>query len=494
MNTHFITTEHLSLDKLQEIFKNGYKIELSEQAKNNIIKCRTYLDNKIKTHDKPIYGISTGFGSLCNTNIASEDLEQLQTNLVISHACGMGAEIDSEIVKLMMLLKVQALSYGISGVCLETVERLVYFYNNDIRPVVYELGSLGASGDLAPLAHITLALIGLGEVNYKGKRQKTETVLSELNLKPLKLKSKEGLALMNGTQFMLAHAITGVWRAEKIMFNAHRIASLSLDGYNGLIAAFYPSLHTIRPHKGQIETAKNIRTFLEGSEIVAQTKTHVQDPYSFRCIPQVHGASKDTLNYVKSVVETELNSVTDNPMVFPDEDLVLSGGNFHGQALALVLDFLSIAVSEIGNISERRIYRLISGDRGLPAFLVANPGLNSGFMIPQYTAASMVSQNKQLCTPASVDSISSSNEQEDHVSMGANAATKLHRVIANTERIIGIELFAASQALSFREPLKTSPELQKYLNKFRKIVPLVKDDIVMYEMLHKAEEFVKSDE
>jgi len=267
MNTHFITTEHLSLDKLQEIFKNGYKIELSEQAKNNIIKCRTYLDNKIKTHDKPIYGISTGFGSLCNTNIASEDLEQLQTNLVISHACGMGAEIDSEIVKLMMLLKVQALSYGISGVCLETVERLVYFYNNDIRPVVYELGSLGASGDLAPLAHITLALIGLGEVNYKGKRQKTETVLSELNLKPLKLKSKEGLALMNGTQFMLAHAITGVWRAEKIMFNADRIASLSLDGYNGLIAAFYPSLHTIRPHKGQIETAKNIRTFLEGSEI-----------------------------------------------------------------------------------------------------------------------------------------------------------------------------------------------------------------------------------
>lgn len=490
MKTHYITTEHLSLEKLKEIFKSEFTISLSDNAKNNIIACRNYLDNKIKTHNKPIYGISTGFGSLCNTNIAEKDLEQLQTNLVISHACGVGEEIHPEIVRLMLLLKVQALSYGVSGVCLETVERLIYFYNNKILPVVYELGSLGASGDLAPLAHITLALIGLGEVYYKGKKQKTEIVLKELGISPLKLKSKEGLALMNGTQFMLSHAITAVWRAENIMFNADKIASLSLDGYNGLIAAFNPNLHTIRPHKGQIETAKNIRNFLEGSQIVNQEKTHVQDPYSFRCIPQVHGASKDSLNYVKSVVETELNSVTDNPMVFPDEDLILSGGNFHGQPLALVLDFLAIAVSEIGNISERRVYRLISGNRGLPAFLVANPGLNSGFMIPQYTAASMVSQNKQLCTPASVDSISSSNEQEDHVSMGANAATKLLRVIANTERIIAIELFAASQALSFREPLKTSPQLQIYLEKFRQKVPLVNDDIVMYERLHKAEEFV----
>lgn len=491
MKVHYINSEHLSLSQLKEILTQSYKIELSKEAQNNIINCRTYLDNKIKTHDKPLYGINTGFGSLCNTSVAENELEQLQTNLVISHACGMGDEVDSNIVKLMMLLKIQALSYGKSGICLETVERLVELYNNDVLPVVYQLGSLGASGDLAPLAHMTLALIGLGEVYYKGKKEKSETVLAELNLKPLKLKSKEGLALMNGTQFMLSHAVTAVWAGDRIMQNSDIIVALSLEGFDGKIDQFTECLHTIRPHNGQLETAKNVRKLLEGSEIIIQEKKHVQDPYSFRCVPQVHGASKDSLNYVKSVVEIEMNSVTDNPTVFPDEDLILSGGNFHGQPLALVMDFLAIALAEIGSISERRIYRLISGERGLPPFLVANPGLNSGFMIPQYTAASIVSQNKQLCTPASVDSISSSNEQEDHVSMGANAATKLLRVVANVERVQAIELFAASQALSFREPLKTSPQLQNIVNKFRKSVPLVKDDIVMYEMLKKAECFVK---
>ncbi len=491
MMVHYINSAKLSLSKIEELLNQAYKVELSDEAKANIVKCRAYLDNKIKTHNKPIYGINTGFGSLCNTSISNDDLEQLQTNLVISHACGMGDEVDSKIVKLMMLLKIQALSYGRSGVCIETVNRLVELYNNDVLPVVYQLGSLGASGDLAPLAHMTLALIGLGEVYYKGKKQKSETVLTELNLVPLKLKSKEGLALMNGTQFMLAHAVTAVLAGDRIMRNADIIAALSIDSYLGLIDPFNENLHIIRPHNGQLETAKNIRGLLEGSQIIAQDKKHVQDPYSFRCVPQVHGASKDALNYVKSVVETEMNSVTDNPTVFPDEDLILSGGNFHGQPLALVLDFLAIALAEIGSISERRVYRLISGERGLPPFLVANPGLNNGFMIPQYTAASIVSQNKQLCTPASVDSISSSNEQEDHVSMGANAATKLLRVVANVERIQAIELFAASQALSFREPLKTSPQLQKIVDEFRKSVPLVKDDIVMYEMLHKAEGFVK---
>jgi histidine ammonia-lyase len=491
MKVHYINSAHLCLSQLNDIFFNSHKIELSDEAKNNIISCRKYLDNKIKTHDKPIYGINTGFGSLCNTSIGESELEQLQTNLVMSHACGMGDEVDSKIVKLMMLLKIQALSYGKSAICIETVERLVYFYNNDIIPVVYQLGSLGASGDLAPLAHMTLSLIGMGEVYYKSTKQSTEKVLEALSLKPLKLKSKEGLALMNGTQFMLSHAVTAVWRAEKIMLNSDKIAALSLEGYNGRIDPFTECLHTIRPHNGQLKTAKNIRALLDGSEIITQEKKHVQDPYSFRCVPQVHGASKDTLNYVKSVVETEINSVTDNPTVFPDEDLILSGGNFHGQPLALVMDFLAIAVAEIGSISERRVYRLISGERGLPPFLVANPGLNSGFMIPQYTAASIVSQNKQLCTPASVDSISSSNEQEDHVSMGANAATKLLRVVANVERILAIELFAASQALSFREPQKTSSKLQNFVTDFRKSVPLVKNDIVMYEMMHRAEEFVR---
>ncbi|HOZ30043.1 MAG TPA: histidine ammonia-lyase [Bacteroidales bacterium] len=491
MKVHFINSTFLSLYKIEEIVTNNHKIQLSDAAKANIIKCREYLDNKIKTHNKPIYGINTGFGSLCNTSIGENELEQLQTNLVMSHACGMGDEVDSKIVKLMMLLKIQALSYGKSGICIETVERLVYFYNNDLIPVVYQLGSLGASGDLVPLAHMTLPLIGLGELYYRGKKQKTSDVLKKLNLEPIKLKSKEGLALMNGTQFMLAHAVDSVLHAQKIMTNADKIAALSIDGYDGRIDPFNENLHIIRPHLGQIETAKTIRDLLDGSEIISQDKMHVQDPYSFRCIPQVHGASKDALNYVKSVVETEVNSVTDNPTVFPDEDLVLSGGNFHGQPLAIVMDFLAIALSEIASISERRVYRLISGERGLPAFLVSSPGLNSGFMIAQYTAASIVSQNKQLCTPSSVDSISSSNEQEDHVSMGANAATKLLRVVSNVERVIAIELFASSQALSFREPLKTSKQLQKFVDEFRKQVPLVENDIVMYEMLHRAEEFAK---
>lgn len=492
MKVHYINSAKLSLSKIEKIISDSYQIALSEEAINNIVSCRNYLDNKIKTHDKPIYGINTGFGSLCNTSIPDKDLEQLQENLVKSHACGMGHEVDSRIVKLMMLLKIQALSYGKSAICLETVNRLIEFYNAGLIPVVYQLGSLGASGDLAPLAHMTLPLIGMGEVYYKAKRQSAASALKELKLTPLKLKSKEGLALMNGTQFMLAHAVDAVLRGQKIMQNSDKIAAVSIDSYLGRIDPFNENLHTIRPHKGQLQTAKNIRDLLKGSEIIKQEKKHVQDPYSFRCVPQVHGASKDALAYVIGVVETEMNSVTDNPTVFPDEDLILSGGNFHGQPLALAMDFLAIAIAEIGSISERRVYRLISGERGLPPFLVSNPGLNNGFMIPQYTAASIVSQSKQLCTPSSVDSISSSNEQEDHVSMGANAATKLLRVVANTERVLGIELFAASQALSFREPAKTSPQLCKFIEDFRKSIPLVKEDIVMYEMLHKAEAFVRA--
>jgi histidine ammonia-lyase len=492
MKVHYINSAKLSLSRIEEIINNSYQIALSEEAITNIVSCRNFLDNKIKTHDKPIYGINTGFGSLCDTSIPEKDLEQLQENLVKSHACGMGDEVDSRIVKLMMLLKIQALSYGKSAICLETVNRLVEFYNAGLVPIVFQLGSLGASGDLAPLAHMTLPLIGMGEVYYKAKKQPAALALEDMKLTPLKLKSKEGLALINGTQFMLAHAVDAVLRSQKIMQNSDKIAAVSIDSYLGRLDPFNENLHTIRPHKGQCETAKNIRDLLQGSEIIQQEKKHVQDPYSFRCVPQVHGASKDTLVYVSSVVETEMNSVTDNPTVFPDEDLILSGGNFHGQPLALVLDFLAIAIAEIGSISERRVYRLICGERGLPSFLVSNPGLNSGFMIPQYTAASIVSQSKQLCTPSCIDSISSSDEQEDHVSMGANAATKLLRVVANTERILAIELFTASQALSFREPAKTSTQLQKYINDFRKSVPIVKEDIVMYEMLHKAEEFMRA--
>ncbi len=460
METYYIGTERLTLDKLEEIIESGCEIALSEEAIKNIEHCRNYLDEKMKNREKPIYGITTGFGSLCNTSVSENELEQLQENLIKSHSCGMGEEVEQRIVRLMMFLKVKNMSYGISGVCVSTAQRLVDFYNKGITPVVYQLGSLGASGDLAPLAHITLAMLGMGEVYYKGQKRESADVLHELDMEPLRLKSKEGLALINGTQFMLSHAIDALLRGRKILKNADIIATMSLEGFNGLADPFTENLHTIRPHKGQIKTAQNIRAYLTGSELQKQTKTTVQDPYSFRCVPQVHGASKDAWDYVASVVETEINSVTDNPMVFPDDDLVLSGGNFHGQPLAIVMDFLSIAMAEIGSISERRIYRLISGDK--------------------------------LCMPASVDSLSSSNEQEDHVSMGANAGTKLLRVVANVERVLAIECFAASQALYFREPLKPSPFIQEFVKDFRKEVPIVQDDTIMYKLMNKSLEFLKN--
>lgn len=483
----------LQLNDIKTIVEKHHKIKLSEQAKKQIKNCRSYLDKKLKSNKQPIYGINTGFGSLCNIIIPDTDIEKLQENLVMSHACGMGEEVPAEIVRLMLLLKIQALSFGKSAVDLSTVERLIYLYNNNILPVVYQLGSLGASGDLAPLAHLSLPLIGKGEVYFHGVKTPTEDVYKQLQLNTIKLKSKEGLALLNGTQFMSAYGIYCLLKSERLLIAADSIASISLDAFDGRIDPFKKHIHQIRPHKGQLDTAASISKLLKGSAIIAQSKQHVQDPYSFRCIPQVHGASKDTYNYVKNCMQTEINSVTDNPTVFPDEDEIISGGNFHGQPLALALDFLAIAIAEIGNISERRTYQLISGTRGLPAFLVKKPGLNSGFMIPQYTAASIVSQNKQLCSPSSIDSIVSSNGQEDHVSMGANAATKCLKVIENVERIYAIELMNASQALEFRRPLKSSPTIEKIIKKFRSIVPLVEDDKLMYAELEAALQFVKHD-
>jgi len=468
----------------------GKKIDLSDEAKNNIIKCREYLDKKMASQKEPVYGINTGFGSLCNVIIPNEDLEKLQCNLVMSHACGTGDEVPKEIVKLMLLLKIQSLSHGKSAVQLQTVERLVDFYNNDVLPVIYQQGSLGASGDLAPLAHLSLPLIGLGEVYYKGKKQNAAAVLQELNLSPIQLKSKEGLALLNGTQFMSAYGVWCILQAKKQSTQADMIAAVSIDAFDCRIDPFKKHIHAIRPHAGQIKTAENILQFLEGSEIIKQKKEQVQDPYSFRCIPQVHGASKDAIAYAENVFLTEINSVTDNPTIFPDEDEIISGGNFHGQPLALALDFLAIALAELGNISERRTYQLISGQRNLPSFLVAKPGLNSGFMIPQYTAASIVSQNKQLCTPASVDSIVSSNGQEDHVSMGANAATKCFKVTENLNKILAIELFTAAQALEFRKPLKTSPFLEKFIAEYRKLVPFVQEDKIMFTEIENTVNFL----
>ena len=470
MHTHFISKEHLSIDLIAEILKSNAKLALSESAITAIVKCRTYLDNKMANSTKPVYGINTGFGSLCDVKINSADLSQLQKNLVMSHACGTGEQVPQEIVRLMLLLKIQSLAYGHSGVQLKTVERLIEFYNLEIYPIIYTKGSLGASGDLAPLAHLCLPLIGMGEVALKGEIISGEKLLKKFNWEEIQLQSKEGLALLNGTQFMSAYGVWSCLQAKQLAENADSITAIAIDAFNCRLDPFHNLIHELRPHAGQLATAQNILNKLVGSEIASQEKVQVQDPYSFRCVPQVHGASKDAIDYVCQVITTEINSVTDNPNVFPDEDLIISGGNFHGQPLAIALDFMAIALAELGSISERRTYQLISGTRGLPAFLVENPGLNSGFMIPQYTAASIVSENKQLCTPASVDSIVSSNGQEDHVSMGANAATKLHRVILNLQRILAIELLNAVQAIEFRRPLKSSTAVEKIISDYRKVV------------------------
>lgn len=477
---HYISTDILSLETVNEIITQNKRLELSEEARVNIEKCRNYLDEKMKTQEDAIYGINTGFGSLYNVKISNDNLSQLQENLVKSHACGTGDIVPDEVVKIMLLLKIQSLSYGYSGVQVKTVERLIDFYNNDILPVIYTLGSLGASGDLAPLAHLSLPLLGEGEVFMDGFRQPAKKMLEKMGWEPIVLQSKEGLALLNGTQFMSAYGVYALLKATKLSYLADIVGAISLEGFDGRIEPFNELIHMVRPHKGQIVTARRMNELLDGSEIIAQPKKHVQDPYSFRCIPQVHGASKDTIDYVKKVFRTEINSVTDNPNIFIDSDLIISGGNFHGQPLALTLDFLGLALSELGSISERRTYQLISGLRGLPPFLVSNPGLNSGFMIPQYTAAGIVSQNKQLATPASVDSIVSSNGQEDHVSMGANAATKTLKIVDNLERILAIELMNASQAIEFRRPLKTSDFLEMFLKSFREEVALVEEDRILH--------------
>ena len=491
-DTHYISSTVLTFQNLEEIISQEKKIALSDEAKININKCREYLDKKLAPSNEPIYGINTGFGSLCNVKISDENLSKLQSNLVKSHACGTGEEVSQEIVKIMLLLKIQSLSYGHSGIQLQTVERLIDFYNNDIFPVIYTQGSLGASGDLAPLAHLSLPLLGEGEVYFEGFRQPSGKVLEKMNWKPLTLQSKEGLALLNGTQFMSAYGCFILLKSIKFSYFADLISAISLDGFDGRIEPFNELIHFIRPHKGQIETAKRVKDLLEGSEIIKQNKEHVQDPYSFRCIPQVHGASKDAIEYAKKVFKTEINSVTDNPNIFIESDVIVSGGNFHGQPLALALDFLAIALAELGSISERRTYQLISGQRGLPAFLVDNPGLNSGFMIPQYAAASIASQNKQLATPASVDSIVSSNGQEDHVSMGANAATKCLKILENLERILAIELMNASQAIAFRNPLKSSDFIELFLKSYREEVPFVNEDRILHYDIEKSVSFLNS--
>ena len=489
---HFnISTVGIGLEDLAEILRSGARIGLAPDALAAVERSHSYLADRLKRSDAPIYGVNTGFGSLYDKAIARKDLAQLQKNLVMSHACGSGDPVPAKIVRAMLVLKVQNMAFGHSAGAPATVQRLVDMYNADVLPVVYERGSLGASGDLAPLAHLSLPLLGLGEVIFNGVRTPSAKALKKLGWKPLELGPKEGLALLNGTQFMNAFAALMVLKATRLAQLADVIGAISLEAYDGRIEPFHASVHAVRPHPGQAVVAGHYRDLLKGSDLIKRPKAHVQDPYSFRCIPQVHGASRDAIAYVERVVERELEAVTDNPTVFDDEDLIISAGNFHGQPLALALDFLAIATAEIGSISERRSYKLIGGQRGLPAFLVGEPGLNSGFMIPQYTAASLVSANKQRCMPNSVDTIDSSNGQEDHVSMGAAAAIKTWRVVQDVERILAIELFTAAQALEFRRPARSSAKLESFVSAFRERVPYVKRDVVMHEHMEAALAFVR---
>lgn len=487
---HYINPEHLGIPRLGEIVSKREELALSQQSIRLINDCRTYLETKLANSDELIYGINTGFGALCDIRIPDADLNQLQTNLVRSHACGVGERVPDDIVRLMLVLKIKSLAFGHSGVRLQTVERLIHFFNNDWLPVVYQKGSLGASGDLAPLAHLCLPLIGEGSFVIDGQEVPAELLYEQHHIEPLSLQAKEGLALLNGTQFMSAYGCWCLLQARKCSGMADMTAALSVDGASARPEPFWPYIHNIRPFKGQKKTAANILQYLQGSEILAQPKKQVQDPYSFRCIPQVHGATKDALKHVWKMFETEINSVTDNPNIFPEEDLILSGGNFHGQPLAITLDYLSIALAELGNISERRTFQLLSGKNGLPEFLVANPGLNSGLMIPQYVAAALVSENKQLCTPASVDSITSSNGQEDHVSMGANAATQCYKVVQNLLHILSIEWLTASQAIHFRKPIKTSPFFENLLLEYRATVPFIENDRYLHDDIMKTHAFL----
>ncbi|MBS1612577.1 MAG: histidine ammonia-lyase [Bacteroidetes bacterium] len=482
---------NITLEDLKAFLNDNSNIALGADAKQKITANRNFLERKIAEPNARYYGINTGFGALCDVEIPQNQLEQLQANLVMSHACGMGDEVKHEVVKLMMLLKAKGLSLGYSGVTLEAVEKLIELYNKEVYPIIWEVGSLGASGDLAPLAHLTLPIMGMGWVRYKGVKRETKDVFAELGIEPVTLKAKEGLALLNGTQFMSSWGCYSIIEAERVQKLADFTAAVSVDAFNGQITPFHPAIQKVRNHKGQIESAENVLNFLAGSEIAKQPKHNIQDPYSFRCVPQVHGAVKFAVSQVREVFEREINAVTDNPLIFEEEDLIISGGNFHGEPLAIALDYLGIAMSELASISERRTFQLISGKGGLPKFLVEDSGLNSGMMIPQYTAASIVSMNKQLATPASVDTITSSDGQEDHVSMGANAAVKTYKIVYNIEKVLAIEFMTAMQALDFRKPLKSSPLIEEVKAEYRKLVPYYDKDRVIYGDIQVTVDFMR---
>jgi histidine ammonia-lyase len=491
-NIHYIHPNHdLTPALAWHLVKSNSYLALHEEAILAVQKCRDYLDQAVPKAKKPIYGINTGFGSLCETAINAEDLETLQYNLLRSHACGMGERVSQDIVRLMLLLKVQGLSHGHSGVQVSTVQALIDLFNMKITPVVFERGSLGASGDLAPLANLCLAIIGEGQVFYNGDTMPTSEAMELTGFRPVRLASKEGLALINGTQFMSAHLVYAVAIGQRMFNQALEIAGISVEAFDARIEPFWPHTHRVRPHQGQQFVAQRMCEILEGSAIRALEKPRVQDPYSFRCMPQVLGASYGVLSHAADVVTTEINSVTDNPIIFPDDDLIISGGNFHGEPLAQALDYLAIALSEIGAISERRVYKFMGGAAWFPPYLAKDAGLNSGFMIAQYAAASIASANKQLCTPASVDSIDSSNGQEDHVSMGANAAVKCIEVLDNVIRLLAIEWCTAAQAFEFRRPLTSSTCIENWISELRKEISFMSIDRDLGADLRRVEEMLR---
>jgi histidine ammonia-lyase len=490
MNNFQFGTDHLTVGKILAIANKTIEGGLADDAIQKINTSRQYVQ-QIVENDESVYGINTGFGILANKKISQQDTQLLQHKILQSHSVGVGEAVPAEIAILMMLSKVHALAQGYSGVQLSTIERILWHIENDVIPIVPEKGSVGASGDLAPLAHLFLPLIGLGEVEYKGTRHKAQEVLNKFDLAPIQLGPKEGLALINGTQFILAYSIKAVQRLHNCLEAADIIGAMSLEALTGTKAPFDERLHALRPFTGNKLVAQRLRLLLQSSDIM---QSHidcgrVQDPYSLRCMPQVHGASRNAWLHLKELTEIELNSVTDNPIVFNATDTI-SGGNFHGQPLALPLDYACFAAAEIGNISDRRCYLLLEGKWGLPMLLMNKVGLNSGFMIPQYTTAALVTENKTLCFPASADSIPTSLGQEDHVSMGSISGRKLNQVIDNLEYILAIELLTACQAIEFRRPLKSSELLEFAHHYVRSFVSFAEEDRVFSNDINKVKKMI----
>lgn len=487
--------DKLTVPRVISLIKKECKVEISEEVREQI---RISQDNveQIVAGNRTVYGVNTGFGPLCTEKISANETRKLQENILKSHAVGVGNSISDDLVRIMLLTKLHALGQGYSGVKLDTYERILFFFENDILPQVPEQGSVGASGDLAPLSHLFLPLLGLGKVKYKGGVYPTVEVYQKLGMAPIVLGAKEGLALINGTQFILSHAVLVVARMERALKYADVIGAMSLEGLRGSVSPFRKELHEIRPYKGTRKVAKNLRKLIKGSQIPASHElcSRVQDPYSLRCMPQVHGASRNAWEHLNKMVEIELNSVTDNPIVLGKGEAI-SGGNFHGQPLAMVLDYATLASAELGNIADRRIYLSLEGEKvNLPKLLLKETGLNSGFMILQYTTAALVSENKSLCFPASADSIPTSMGQEDHVSMGSISGRKCLQVLGNLEKIQAVEMICASQAIDFLRPLKSSDVLDRVHKAIRKHIPFFEKDEIFSEAIQNAIELLQSDE